>query len=69
MASNDITFLEKELKRYKNQLAALNSSNDYQNYEEAREQLKTFYQEKISELENSLQVLGIDVTDCEIISE
>lgn len=67
--SKSIPFIKGELKRYKNQLAALDSSNDYQNHEEARAMLKRFYQEKISELESRLALLELDVTDYEIISK
>lgn len=65
-------YLEAELKRYKLQLDALNNSKDYENHPEQRNQLSSFYIEKIVALEKIIKPDGInqiEVIDVEIVSE
>lgn len=64
-------YLEAELKRYKLQLEALNNSKDYENHPEQRNQLSSFYIEKIVALEKIIKPDGIntiEVIDVEIVS-
>jgi hypothetical protein len=59
-----LSTIKNELNRYNQQLNSLEQSKDYQEFEEQRTQLRSFYQSKIRELQSDLsKAIGdIEVT-------